>query len=193
MDQPFNVEQLRRGDSRAFKQFFQYYGEKVFAFAFSYLKNETDAQEIVQEVFLKVWKNRQNLKVNTSLQAYLFTITFNAVKKTFLRRSKEQAFKHSLVDELDSETDVQDFENQYQLVIAKLELFIEEMPERRRQIFIARKKEGKPVKQIAEEMDISVKTIENQITEAMKYLKNRFGTELPEGLNLLVLFLDYDH
>jgi RNA polymerase sigma-70 factor (ECF subfamily) len=190
LSQLINVEQLRKGDSLAFKQLFHHYGEKIYAFAFSYLKNEHDAREIVQEVLFRVWKNRETLKLNTSLQAYLFTIAFNAVKKQFLRQSKEEAYKHNIVNDLETEPNPVDFEQQYQKVIHKLELFIEEMPERRRAIFIARKKEGKSLKQISEEMGVSVKTVENQITEAMKYLRGRFETEMPEGLSLFaVLFL----
>ena len=189
MNQVFKTEILQKGDPRAFKQLFHFYGDKIYAFAFSYLKNESEAQEIVQEVFLKVWKNHENLKINTSIQAYLFTIAFNAVKKNFLRKSKEESYKHLLIDEMDADENSKEFEDRYQLVIQKLELFIAEMPERRRLIFIARKKEGKPVKEIAEELNISVKTVENQITEAMKYLKSRFSVEMPEGLELLFFFL----
>lgn len=189
MSQQINVERLRKGDPQAFKQLFHNYGEKVYAFAFSYLKNENDAREIVQEVLFKVWKNRETLKLNTSLQSYLFTIAFNAVKKQFLRRSKDEAYKHALVDDLETESGSVDFEQQYQQVILKLELFIEEMPERRRMIFIARKREGKSLKQISEELAVSVKTVENQITEAMKYLRSRFEKEMPEGLSLFALLL----
>lgn len=182
-----STSRLKEGDPETFKKAFEYFGDKIYAFAFSYLKNEAEAQEIVQEVFLKLWNNRLQLKVDSSLQSYLFTIAFNAVKKSFLKKSKEEAYKHQLVDELDGETGDLDFERQYQLVVQKLELFIEEMPERRKQIFVARKKLGKSQKEIASEMDISVKTVENQITEAMKFLKKRFSEEMPEGIYLLTL------
>ena len=189
MNRPIKSELLRRGDPRAYDQLFHHFGDKLYAFAFSYLKNAEDSEEIVQDVFYKLWKNRQNLKDDTSIQSYLFTIAFNAVKKSFLKKSKADAYKHSLVDELDSPGEHMDFEQQYQQVIEKLDLFIEEMPERRRQIFIARKKESKSQKQIAEEMGISVKTVENQITEAMKYLRSRFEAELPGGLHLFFLLV----
>lgn len=189
MNSAFHPDQLRKGDPNAFRQLFHYYGEKLYAFAFSYLKDENEAEEVVQEVFYKLWKNHEKLQTDKSIQSYLFTIAFNAVKKSFLRKSKEEAYKHGLVDELDSMNDSSEFEQRYQTVLQKLDLFVEEMPERRRQIFIARKKEGKSQKQIAEEMGISVKTIENQITEAMKYLKMRFEQELPDGLHLLAFVI----
>ena len=66
-----------------------------------------------------------------------------------------------------------------------------ELPEKRKKIFILRKKQGRSVREIAEEMGISVKTVENQITEAMKYLKTRFEEELPGGMIFFVLFVDH--
>lgn len=188
MDLASQTRQLRKGDARAFAQLFDYYGQKLYAFAYSYLKNEADAEEVVQEVFLRVWKNREALDEDKSLHAYLFTIAFNAVKKAFLQRSKREAYKHEIIDELDAAGENFDFEQHYQFVLEKLELFIGEMPERRRMIFVGRKREGKSHKQIADEMGISVKTVENQITEAMHYIKSRFEQDVPEGLHLLSVF-----
>lgn len=191
MNSGFQPEQLRKGDPNAFRQLFHYYGGKLYAFAFSYLKDEVEAEEVVQDVFYKLWKNHDKLQTDKSIQSYLFTIAFNSVKKAFLRKSKDEAYKHALVDELDSMDESGDFEQRYQTVLQKLDLFIEEMPERRRQIFIARKREGKSQKQIAEEMGISVKTVENQITEAMKFLKLRFEQELPDGIHLLTFVISF--
>lgn len=156
----------------------------------SYLKNEADAEEVVQEVFLRIWTNRDSLKSETSFQAYLFTIAYNAMKKMFNAKAKSNQFKLELVDELDDEAGVVDYENNYQLVVSRLDQFIEQMPERRRLIFVQRKREGRSVRQIAENLNISVKTVENQITEAMKYLKKRFEGELPGGLIYFSLYFE---
>ena len=184
------VKSLSQGNNKAFESLFKRYAQKLFSFSLSYLKNENEAEEVVQEVFLKVWLNRATLKTNTSFQSYLFTIAFNSVKKTFNQKAKNNQFKLEIIDMLDSETEGGDFEKNYQLIIQKLELFIDEMPDRRKAIFIRRKKQGESLVQISEEMSISVKTVENQITEAMKYLKKRFGEELPAGLLFLSLFLE---
>lgn len=184
------IRSLQQGDHRAFEKLFKRYAQKLFTFSVSYLKNENNAEEVVQEVFLKVWTNRLSLKTETSFQSYLFTIAFNAIKKSFNKRAKDDSFKLDLIDVLDTDQDRVDFERNYQLVAEKLDRFIEEMPVKRKAIFILRKKHAKPVKQIAEELDISIKTVENQITEAMKYLKKRFEEELPGGLLFFFLFLD---
>lgn len=108
-------------------------------FAVSYLKQESEAEEIVQEVFMKVWKNRERLKTDTSFQSYLFTIAYNSIKKSFNRKTQQGQFKDDLIDQLDNGSDPVDFENNYQLVIQRLDQFIAEMPERRRNVFVQRK------------------------------------------------------
>ncbi|WP_159520424.1 RNA polymerase sigma factor [Sunxiuqinia indica] len=184
------VRSLRKSDHDAFEMLFKRYGQKLFMFSLSYLKEADQAEEIVQEVFLKVWTNRFSLKTGTSFQSYLFTIAFNSIKKSFNRKAKENQFRLELVDQLDDGRDCVEYENNFQLVLTKLDGFISEMPERRKEVFIRRKQHGIPVKQIAEEFGVSAKTVENQITEAMKYLKKRFEEELPGGLLFLSLFLE---
>ena len=184
------VGSLRQGDHRAFEKLFERYAQKLFVFSLSYLKNENDAEEVVQEVFLKVWAKRSALKTDTSFQSYLFTIAFNSIKKSFNLKAKNDQFKLELIDNLDAGQETVDFESNYQLVLEKLEQFIDAMPDRRKEIFLQRKQEGKPVKQIAEEMGVSLKTVENQITEAMHFLKRKFEEELPGGLLFFALFLE---
>ena len=189
IDSPL-VSSLQQGDHRAFEKLFRRYAQKLFVFSLSYLKNETEAEEVVQEVFLKVWDKRSALKTDTSFQSYLFTIAFNSIKKSFNRKARDNQYKLDLTDKLDAGQDSVDYENNYQLVLEKLEKFIDEMPERRKEIFLQRKQKGKPVKQIAEELGVSIKTIENQITEAMRFLKKKFEDELPGGLLFFALFLE---
>lgn len=182
------VQLLRKDDHDAFEKLFERYAQKLFVFSLAYLKESYLAEEIVQEVFLKVWTNRHSLKTETSIQSYLFTIAFNSIRKSFNKKAKENLYKSELIDQLDEELDRVDFENNYQLAFKKLGIFINEMPEKRKQIFVRRKQIGEPVRQIAKELGVSVKTVENQITEAMKYLKRRFEEEFPGGLLFLTIF-----
>ena len=188
---PALLNLLKNGDHRAFEQLFERYAQKVFVFSLTYLKDEDEAQEVVQEVFLKIWLNRTNLKTDTSFQSYLFTIAFNLIRKSFNRKARNDQYMLEVIDTLDAGQDVVDYETNYGLITEKLEQFIGEMPEKRKKIFILRNKQGRSVREIAEEMGISVKTVENQITEAMKYLKTRFEEELPGGMIFFVLFVDH--
>ena len=185
------VQSLKSGDHQAFERLFIRYGQKLFAFSNSYLRSENDAEEIVQDVFLKIWDNRLSLKTDTSFQSYLFTIAFNAIKKSFNKKAKDETYHHDVLDAIYNNDQPTDFEASYQVLIEKLNDVIQRLPERRKLIFIQRKKEGKSIKQIAEDLDISVKTVENQITEAIKQIKRELQQDFPDGLLFFTLFIEH--
>jgi RNA polymerase sigma-70 factor (ECF subfamily) len=181
---------LREGSQFAFEKLFERYSQKLYRFSLSYLKSESEAEEIVQNVFLKLWETRNNLRTETSFQSYLFTIAFNEIKKYFNKKARDEKFRFGILEMLSEENSSIETKAEYELLVQKLELLITQMPERRREIFIKRKKEGKSISDIASEMDISPKTAENQITEAMNYLKKEFSNDRISGLLFFYIFLD---
>lgn len=182
------VNLLRTGSQFAFEKLFEKYSQKLFRFSFSYLKSEADSEEIVQNVFLKIWENRQNLRDETSFKSYLFTIAFNVIRKNFNQKAKENKYKTELLEVLATENPMLETNSDFEVYVLKLEQLIEQMPERRKEIFLKRKKEGKSVREIASSMDISPKTVENQITEAMNYLKKEFSRDQISGMLFLFIF-----
>lgn len=192
IEQPYTEPQLvsllRAGSQFAFEKLFEKYSQRLFRFSFSYLKSEADSEEIVQNVFLKIWENRQKLKDETSFKSYLFTIAFNVIRKDFNQKAKENKYKTELLEVLASENPMLESNSDFEIYVMKLEQLIEQMPDRRKEIFLKRKKEGKSVREIASSMDISPKTVENQITEAMNYLKKEFGRDQISGILFLYIF-----
>lgn len=182
------VSLLRAGSQFAFEKLFEKYSQNLFRFSFSYLKSEADSEEIVQNVFLKIWENRQKLKDETSFKSYLFTIAFNAMRKDFNKKAKENKYKTELLEFLASENPMLETNPDFEIYVLKLEQLIEQMPDRRKEIFLKRKKDGKSVREIAISMDISPKTVENQITEAMNYLKKEFSQDPVSGMLFLFIF-----
>lgn len=185
------VSLLRGGSQLAFERLFESYSQKLYRFSLSYLKSETEAEEIVQDVFLKLWENRKQLKSDTSFQSYVFTIAFNAIRKHFNKKAREKQYAIQILESLASEHASVESYPDYELLVAKLGQLIGQMPERRREIFIKRKKEGISVSDIALTMNISPKTVENQITEAMNFLKKEFEKDRLSGQ--LFLFLMCNH
>lgn len=181
---------LRGGSQVAFKQLFDSYSPKLFRFSYSYLKAEAEAEEIVQDVFLKLWENRDKLRNETSFQSYLFTIAFNAIRKHFNHKARDERFRTNLLESLSEENSSLENHPDFETLIARLDRLIEGMPERRREIFLKRKKEGKSVREIALDMEISPKTVENQITEAMNYLKKEFGSDRISEMLFFCIFLE---
>ncbi len=168
---------LKGGSQDAFGQLFGTYSPKLYRFALSYLKTETDAEEIVQEVFLKLWERHSSLKNEKSFQSYLFTIAFNAIKNKFNRKMREEKYKHELFELFSCEKPTLESKLNFEKLLDKLDFYIDQLPEKRKKVFLKRKKEGKSIDMIASEMGISPKTVKNQITEAMKSLKKSFDNE----------------
>jgi RNA polymerase sigma-70 factor (ECF subfamily) len=181
---------LRGGSQDAFGQLFELYSQKMYRFSLSYLKSEAEAEEIVQDVFLKLWENRDKLRNETSFQSYLFTIAFNAIRRQFNKKTREERFRTEIIESLSEENPSLETNPDFEILVVKLEQMIDQMPDRRKEIFRKRKKEGKSVRDIATEMDISPKTVENQITEAMNYLKKEFSKDRISGLLFFYVFLE---
>lgn len=183
------LKELKKGDHSAFEKIFERYSKQLFQFSLSYLKSEEAAKDIVQEVFIKIWNSRRELKTDTSFQSYLFTITLNSVRKYFNQLSKLNELKHDILfDSLGLKPDFDD-RSDYQLMLDKLEELIKQMPEKRREVCIKKKIEEKSLKEISEELGITTKTVEYHITEAMRFLKSEFDKLQVQGLLFFHLFI----
>ncbi len=180
---------LRNNSPVAFQQLFDLYSQKLYHFSFSYLKSDSGSEEIVQEVFLKIWEKRGSLKTDKSFKSYLFTIAFNAIRKNFNKKMKEDKYKHELFEWISEEKPELESRIEFEALLQKLDLLIGRLPEKRKEIFLKRKKEGKSIGEIADEMGISPKTVKNQITEAMNYLKKSFDDNDVSSLLFYFLFV----
>ena len=183
------VKALKEGDIRAFDELFSIYGNRIYHFTYGYLKSKEDAEEVVQEIFLRIWKNRKTLKPELSFKAYLFKITYHYILEFFEKIRRKQAYKHELLEE--STEFIPEFEERldYQSLLEKVEKIIEQLPVRQKEILIKRRKEGRSVKEIAEELEISPKTVENHLTAALKTLKHTLGEKNISAMLFFYLFL----
>ena len=177
------VQLLQKGNVAAFDSLFEIYSPKLFGFALKYFRNETDAEELVQEVFVKVWENRQTLKSELSFKSYLFTIALNQIRKHFNKKATSLRYLESLQHdpELSENQAIQN--DDYESALHQIYLIIEKMPPRRREIFMKSKLEGKSSKEIAAELNISAGTVDNQVSEALRFIRAQLN---PENFSLLL-------
>lgn len=180
---------LKRSDHECFQQLFSLYSQPLYRFSLSYLKSEQAAEDVVQEVFYKVWKKRKDIDTEKSFQSYLFTIALNAIRKYFNKLASANQLKHDLLILFSENKETFGDKEDFQELVEKLEEFIRKMPERRRKIFRRKKLEGKSQKEIAEEFSITTKTVEYHITEAMKFLKKEFDKLRMKGMIFFCLFV----
>jgi len=182
------VQLLQKGNVVAFDSLFEVYSQKLFGFAFKYFKNEVEAEELVQEVFVLVWEHRQSLKSELSFKSYLFTIALNHIRKYFNKKAVSLRYLESL----QHDTELADSENNhddYESMLCEINQLIEQMPPRRREIFIKSKLDGKSSKEVAAELNISAGTVDNQVSEALRYIRSRLSNENIGMLLFVILFV----
>ncbi|MEL7585463.1 MAG: RNA polymerase sigma-70 factor [Prolixibacteraceae bacterium] len=183
------VAALRKSDASAFDRIFKIYGRRLYYFALGYLKSKPEAEEVVQEVFYKIWKNRESLNPELSFKAYIFKIAYNHIQELFLKLAQERKYLSELVNTSIDFTAEMDEQINYQSLLELVDRLILQLPARQREILIMRKKDGRSVKEIAAALNISPKTVENHITEAIRKIKGELAGEQLGGLLFFFLFI----
>jgi len=188
-DDQFLVQLLQKGNVVAFDSLFEIYSPKLFGFALKYLKNESDSEELVQEVFVQIWEHHQSLKSELSFKSYLFTIALNLIRKHFNKRAISLRYLESLRNDSETEETQKIEDGNYESILQQIGLIIEKMPPRRREIFVKSKLEGKSSKEIADELNISDGTVDNQVSEGLKFIRLKLKNENFASLLFAVLFV----
>ena len=171
----------------AFELFFKEQYSPLCRFAYPYLKDADEAEEVVQNCFVKLWKDREKLQIESSVKAYLFASVRNAclnqikhseVKETY---KKYQAFQDEASLSLDGELEGSELQD-------KINVTIENMPEQRKKVFRMSRFEGLKYKEIAEQLNISPKTVENHMGMAMKFMREELKDYL--HLSMVIIFIE---
>ena len=180
------VKALSKGEIKAFNDLFQIYGNRIFRFAVGYLKSEHDAEELVQDVFMKIWEKRSELKENLSFKSYIFTIAFNIIRKHFVKKAlTAKYFEQQVIEDADLST-IQNID--FQSTKKAIDHLVNQLPARRKEVFIKSRFEGLTTKEIADELGTSPKTVENQLGEALRFIREYLGKEDLAGILLFMLF-----
>jgi RNA polymerase sigma-70 factor (ECF subfamily) len=178
------VKKLKEGDSFAFEVLFYKYRNKVKGFAIRIVPPQIDPEEIVQEVFVRVWLKKEAVDPEKDFQSYLFSIAKHLVLdhlKSAVNRKLYFVGDHFQQDLLA----VEGLESSLvEHAEEKLQQLIKEIPERRREIFLLSRFEGLSYKQIAVRLNISENTVDSQIRNALAFLRKEFR----KMVTLLFLF-----
>jgi RNA polymerase sigma-70 factor, ECF subfamily len=166
------LEALRDGDEKALQQLFDQHYPLLIGDIYRVLPDEDTCKDLAQEVFVELWRKRADLEIHTSLRAYLRRAAVNRAlnhlkvqRRTVLEDS--ESFAEAPDDTLQETAMRENREHMEQALHAA----IETLPEKCRAVFALSRFENLSHKEIAERLGISVKTIENQITKAMKVLR----------------------
>ena len=166
---------LQKGDLEAFDQIFKKYGDRLFGFALKHLKSKEEAEGLVQDVFLKIWKNRKSLKNESSLKSYLFTIAYHNMCKIFRKKQIHEKFLEERSSTANATINLEE-QLEYKATLEQVDQLIDKLPEKQRIIFIKSRKEGKSTREIADEMNLAPGTVDNQISAALKFLRKKLSS-----------------
>ncbi len=190
-----NVDQeifnsIKLGDEKALEMLFHDYYEPLCQYAFSFLNDREDAEEVVQNSFVRIWEKRKEISIQTSAKAYLYRM----IRNSCLNEIQHQKVKsqHQELTKMDSSgmeqaSDAMAIRGELE---QKIRFAMEKLPEQCRIVFSLSRFEELKYKEIAAQLNISVKTVENQMGKALKIMRQELKEYLPLILLLLENFLD---
>lgn len=180
------IAKFKLGDQDSFGQIYQFYYIKLYRYAFSLTLGKVETEDIVQDVFVNLWKKRGNIKGESSLKSYLYRCVHN----TFVDKYRKQGTEIKVLEEIRMQTAMtvdEDLKIHEESLLPVLKEFIEDLPKKRKKIFKMHKLQRYKYKEIAQELGISERTVEGQIRKAMATLQER-ATEW-KSRGLLVWFV----
>lgn len=166
-----------------FESLFKEHYSELCAYANKFLNDLSAAEETVQALFVKVWENRESIVFTKSQRVYLYSATRNACFNQLRHLKIREAYKEYNQEEMEYQGSTVEEDYQAIELSDKIRKSIDALPEGRRKIFILSRFEGMKYKEIADELKISIKTVEHQMGSAIKHLKN----DLAEYLTILII------
>lgn len=192
MDLPeqLHIKALSEGDITVFEMIFRNYYQPLCNYAYTFLQDKEDAEEIVQSTFLLVWEKRDALAIRTSVKPYLYAMVRNACLNVLKHQKVKQRFAGEEIAMADrSRDDVSQHVASNELEL-RIKVAMNELPEQCRMVFKLSRFEELKYAEIAEQLNISVKTVENHMGKALKIMREQLKDYLPLILVLLNGFLN---
>ncbi len=167
------IEKVRQGDKKAFEKLFYDYYSNLHSFACQFIDCEERAKDIVQDVFVKIWKRRKTWKIHRSLKAYLLKAVRNNAINQINHNNHRSKVRETFLKERPrlSVKPVNAKSNKYDRLIEKIWDTVIAMPARRRRVFILYHRQGLSYNEIADVLDINRKTVENHMGLALKDIR----------------------
>ncbi len=189
---------IKQGDKEAFERFFQQAYMRLLNYAGLFITNQEVADDIVQEAFIHFWDKRADLKPGKSIESLMYT----SVRNRSLNYLRDHQTYLSHVGQLTQQVEELQFLSQYdfmgeeedpieELLAKELEVALNLLPEKCRKIFLLNKLEGKKQKEIAQELEVSLKTVEKHISIAKQKLREHLEKKFPALGILITFFIEF--
>lgn len=178
------LQLLKQEQMAAFEEIYNRYWDKLYAAAYKRLQSKEVSEELVQDLFTSLWVNRNTLNIHTSVAGYLFTsvryLVLGQIQKEMVRANYKESLSLNRVDNSTEETVLLND------LVANLNVAVDQLPVKCKSVFELSRKEYKSNKEIAAELGISEKTVENQLNKALKRLRLGLNSLLMSLLLLMI-------
>jgi len=167
-------EEIKKNNEKAFASLFEKYYAPLCRYIYTYLKDETESENLIQEVFITIWNKREEINIRTSVSSYLYRSAKNSALNFLAKNSRNRTEPLDTPELLEianenPETD----EAWFSEMEKRFAEAVESLPDKCREIFILSRVENLKYKDIAQQLDISVKTVEAQISIALKKMRKK--------------------
>jgi RNA polymerase sigma-70 factor (ECF subfamily) len=183
------VEKLAQGDEHAFKSIYEEYHSQLYFFALRFLKSRQLSEEIVHDVFLKLWETKHLLNTSLSFKSYLYTITKNLVLNVISRADKELKIKNEIISYSPSSHNIVEDDITYHEYEAIAHAAISRLPAQRQVVFRMCRLEGLTYEEVAEKLGISKGTVSDHMVKAVRSIKQFIMVHADITLIILVFYL----
>jgi RNA polymerase sigma-70 factor (ECF subfamily) len=173
------IQLLTAGNEAEFEQVFKTHYKALHSYACTILKDEMAAEEIVQQIFLKIWERKQQLSIQSSIRAYLYRAVYNDCLNVLKHEKVKKAYQTYTTHFMKNETDHASTKILLGDLEDKFRKAMNELPEQCRTIFQMSRFEELNYQQIADKLGLSIKTIENQMGKALKLMRLKLVDFLP--------------
>ena len=171
------ARKINAGEKNAYQELFERYASRIFQFSLSYLKSQADAEELVQDVFLKIWEKREILDQSKNIKSFIFKVAVNTIYDFIRHKNIENAYNDFARANFETSSN-----NTWHTVIfdemqENLQKLVAQLPEQQQKIFHLSKEEGLTSEEIAIKLNLSKRTVENHLYRAVSFLKENFKSD----------------
>ena len=180
------VEKLKNGDNNAYTLLMNDYYKNLCGYANLFTKDPSKSEDIVQNVFVKIWIYRKKIDPNISIKKYLYKSVYNEFIDQYRKNKPVISLEEKYLKVID--TIIDDNSLDIEKLMMNVNREIDKLPEKCKRVFILNKKEGLTHNEIAEYLQISTKTVESHITRAFKILNQKLGNKIK---SILIIIFDF--
>ena len=186
-DDDFLFLKLKQGDVSAFEMLFRNKRVQLLKFIVVYTKSVEVAEELTQEVFIRLWNARENIDVDKNGTAYLYTIAKNLALNYLRAQTKEATLKSELWQRSKRFHSTPEEHIVFKEYLTIFNAILEELPQKKRQIYIMSKQDGKSSDEIAAKLGITKKTVKNNLSQTLRLIRDRLEPYLEYTIKAILI------